>query len=586
MSRIDCETFLGLRDLLLDVESGRESVRGEGGDGSIDREAFDELRAHRDACESCRASLADVAELEASLYGLPGFEAPEIAISEFSSNGSTDADLRSSNDDSGRFRLWTSVLVSLAASWLVVLILSKPPSSDSVIGPYERSDPAPLTIALGSESALTARSGSSFEVVSLDHVELHDGWIDARVGATDLRLTIRQKSGRPVNHAVEPVARIDLRDALVAVRVRGSAIASLPKRKDDETMSSALKTVPVAAAVSVFVSIGTVTVMNSSGSTKVGPGEYAEVDAGVPPKVVALPEKVAELEKDLRDAQQALEKTQESAVKKIDTLVSRVQNLENENAKLAAAAGSATAAEKTSGEESTREAKIEASRELFAKLSSRGAMALQSSKLQDLVEQLDALGEDGIAIVAEAFASEDGGHRFLAAALAENLKDARLVEPLEKAALEDDNFMVRRMSSHALAFLGSEEAGDSLARIVSTEKRDAGVRVNAWYGLANLGREEAYSSFDSVLAGAGGDVTSDLVVSTAMQVRDPDQRLFPSLRRAYDNQQVSTSVKTRILQVLGTSETGAYTDFLSSVEQNASADQTLRDAAKKALGGE
>ena len=112
---------------------------------------------------------------------------------------------------------------------------------------------------------------------------------------------------------------------------------------------------------------------------------------------------------------------------------------------------------------------------------------------------------------------------------------------------------------------------------------DAGLPLNAWYGLSRLGRPEAAATLDRVLDRAGGDVPADMVVGAALKNKNP--ALLPALRKAYERETVSKAMKVNILRTLAKAETGEFDGFLREVESDANAEEELRNAAQSSLEG-
>jgi len=164
--------------------------------------------------------------------------------------------------------------------------------------------------------------------------------------------------------------------------------------------------------------------------------------------------------------------------------------------------------------------------------------------------------------------------------------DARhFLSIIRKVALEDKDFLVRRMSSHALALMESAKAGDALLEVLQKENDDMGVKINAWYGLAKLKRPEAVDTFENVLDAAGGDIPCDLLVNAALDVSIGNPTLLPALQKAYNRKQVSTWIKSKILQVLGKAEGVEYAPFLKGVAADSATEEALRKSARDALEG-
>jgi len=129
-------------------------------------------------------------------------------------------------------------------------------------------------------------------------------------------------------------------------------------------------------------------------------------------------------------------------------------------------------------------------RELFARMSDFGLGALGDPKFKGLLEAIKAAGKPGIEFLSEILRkSKTASERFLAAALLEGAADPSSVDALALALKNDDDEIVRRMASHALAVMGAP-SGEAPLRAATTEDKDWGVRVNSAYGLAKLGKED------------------------------------------------------------------------------------------------
>jgi HEAT repeat protein len=129
-------------------------------------------------------------------------------------------------------------------------------------------------------------------------------------------------------------------------------------------------------------------------------------------------------------------------------------------------------------------------RELFARLSDLGLAAFGDPKFKGALEAIKAAGKPAIEFLTETLRkSKSASERFLAAALLEGAADPSSVDALALALKNDDDDIVRRMASHALAVMGVSSAEVPL-RAATAEDKDWGVRVNSAYGLAKLGKED------------------------------------------------------------------------------------------------
>jgi len=137
----------------------------------------------------------------------------------------------------------------------------------------------------------------------------------------------------------------------------------------------------------------------------------------------------------------------------------------------------------------------------FAALAEKGMGALGDPDFRDLAQDLKKAGAKAIEDLAKRLlTAESATERFLAGALMETMGDAAAIPYLSQALGKDEDLLVRRMTSHALAVIGTEPALGPL-RAAMADDADWGVRVNSAYGVAKQGQadglkllEEAYSS--------------------------------------------------------------------------------------------
>jgi len=184
--------------------------------------------------------------------------------------------------------------------------------------------------------------------------------------------------------------------------------------------------------------------------------------------------------------------------KELERLRARIAELEHERASLPQDA--ATPKNDNLGSvapERPEEADPPAASELagaFQDLSKKGLSGYQSKGFHELADQIAAAGAEGLTVLYGALAKgETSTDRFLAAALLEEIGDPAAIPALSEALRGDADDLVRRMSSHALAVIGTAAAADPL-RLGMEQDRDWGVRVNSAYGLAKQGDERALRS--------------------------------------------------------------------------------------------
>jgi HEAT repeat protein len=126
----------------------------------------------------------------------------------------------------------------------------------------------------------------------------------------------------------------------------------------------------------------------------------------------------------------------------------------------------------------------------FKALVAKGLGAFGQEDFKTFAERARSAGQKGLDFLQEILLnSESGTERFMAAAVLEQLKNPNAIPSLIKALQEDGDMIVRRMSSHALAIIGTEAAEAPLRAAMGVDT-DWGVRVNSAYGLAKMGRED------------------------------------------------------------------------------------------------
>ena len=126
----------------------------------------------------------------------------------------------------------------------------------------------------------------------------------------------------------------------------------------------------------------------------------------------------------------------------------------------------------------------------FAKLGKKGLGAYMDPALKKLAERVKSGGPEALAAILDRLArAETGSERFVAAALLESVGNPEAFPGLSKAMMNDDDVLVRRMSSHAIAMIGTEAALAPLRGVMESTD-DWGVRVNAAYGVAAQKQED------------------------------------------------------------------------------------------------
>ncbi len=216
----------------------------------------------------------------------------------------------------------------------------------------------------------------------------------------------------------------------------------------------------------------------------------------------------------------------------------------------------------------------------FAEFADQGFAAFQSPEFGEFRDQLKSAGTDGTRFLMEALRSATtAGERFLAAALMESLKDASALPALVEALGKEEDLLVRRMISHAMAVLGTDAAEAPLRRAMTADA-DLGVRVNSAYGLAKLGREDGRRMLEEAYLSAGTPPEYRVpILSGLVDVAAPASA--PIFRR------ILTDTKELSYLLLAITALGKMkdTDSLASLQTLSVSDspETVRQAAKKAI---
>ncbi len=184
------------------------------------------------------------------------------------------------------------------------------------------------------------------------------------------------------------------------------------------------------------------------------------------------------------------------------------------NAGAAATAG-AVATDELNAADDASDADAQAVLAEFHALASHGLGALGRLADGKLVARFRALGDTGLELLTTLLRdAETSESRVLAAAILEKLGDRHAIPALDQA-LNDEDVLVRRMASHALATLDDDGAIAALERAMYDD-RDWGVRANAAYGLARLGRQQGIDALRRFYEDASIDPASKLAVLGGM----------------------------------------------------------------------
>ncbi len=210
-----------------------------------------------------------------------------------------------------------------------------------------------------------------------------------------------------------------------------------------------------------------------------------------------------------------------------------------------------------------------------------GMKILQLGKDNPLIRELAAMGPEGIAVLAKLLETGNQDQRFGAAALMAKLMDAGAVPHLEKAVFggdNDDNVLVQRMASSALAGIGGEASIPAMERILEHDL-DWGVRTNAAYGLAQMGRKEGIDWVRENYQSQTDSAAKLSLLAVMSQVGDPSY--LPDL---HETLKTETEYSKRYLAMRGIAKAARDESLplLEGIMNNPEEDKMIVTEAKKA----
>ena len=313
-----------------------------------------------------------------------------------------------------------------------------------------------------------------------------------------------------------------------------------------------------------------------------GPVVRTEDEASVRPEAVGT---IELLEQRLRDREAQVEELQrrladlENPARVLEEKDSEIRRLRE---KLAALPAPPPAGEEPESEEESPPRSKEEILSDFRELARKGvaAYAQLQAKNHPLVEEFRRLDGEGIDLLSGLLSEGGDSDRFLAAAMMEALKDPRAIGPLESAIFDGnaENVMVQRMSSHALAFLDSEEEIPALERVMK-EGSEWGVRINATYGLAKRGHRGAVQQLRQTYRDADDAISREQTFAVMAEVGEASY--LPLFQERLGKEE---TYSTRFVAVRGIAKVGdeASLPLLSAIAEDPGEDKALQVEAKKA----
>lgn len=327
-----------------------------------------------------------------------------------------------------------------------------------------------------------------------------------------------------------------------------------------------LGAVGAAAAIVVAVQSGEVEVANGHGSQAVAAGQQGAATAGAAPAVVE--ERVRVLEARVT----ALKQARDAEKARADRLEARVKMLTG---------GEGEAAAEPDGEEKPLRPLADVRADVEALIKEQGMQILGLPDDHALLAELARMGPAGLEVLGGLLTEGDQTQRFGAAALMEKLLDPAAIPLLERAIFSgdnDENLLVQRMASHALAKIGGEKAVPVLERIVA-EGGEWGMRTNAAYGLAEMGRKSGIDWLRESYATAEDGMAQMALLGAMAQVGDPSY--LPDLHRVLKEE---TEYSRRYIAVTGIAKAAREESLpvLEAIIDDPNEDKMIITEARKA----
>ncbi|MEZ4472887.1 MAG: HEAT repeat domain-containing protein [bacterium] len=391
-----------------------------------------------------------------------------------------------------------------------------------------------LTLA---SAELTLRLGPGASVTLGPRIKLHRGSLLA-TGATTIET---------------PAAEI--------VSDGGTFRVALDADARSEAMHPALShlATAAAAAATTFLLVraldGDATVRNAAGTTRVAAGEAGVVSAGEAPRVPAAGDD---------------DPLRERLAQRDDTIVrlkAKIRELER--------------VARTGDVAPRAPAEVEAAVRALAKEMGINAYTFLTPDAA-LMKELAALGPEGIKILSAMLRSGTDDERFVAAAMLEKLGDPSAVPALADLLFDpkNDNTLLQRMASHAMAIIGGEEAVGPLERVLEGEM-EWGIKANSAFGLAQMGRESGIDWMLETYTNASDPTVAAALLPAMAEVGDPSY--LPVFHRIL---QEESEYSKRYVALHGITKTGSRESLpvLQAIIDDPKADRALVTAAQKALG--
>ena len=214
--------------------------------------------------------------------------------------------------------------------------------------------------------------------------------------------------------------------------------------------------------------------------------------------------------------------------------------------------------------------------ELFAKMAASGGL----TGGVEVLAAMKAAGKAGVEFMVNVLrTSKVAMERLLAAAFLEQSGDAAAIEPLAVALKNDRDDIVRRMAARAIGVL-AQPAGEAPLRAAIADDSDWGVRVNASYGLAKLGKEDGLRLLREYYESA--ETPSEYRIGILMGLADV---AAPSTAPLFRKILADTKDASYLLTSIGALEKMKDADSIPALEKIAASThpEMVKQAATKAI---
>lgn len=525
--------------------------------GLLDLDEAAALEAHAARCPACGAALREEQAIESALRDALQVEAP----------ANLTADIKAVLAPRRRWTRWALGAIAAAAVLLLSITWPRPPTSviegDAIV--LRGGERINVTAATGLEPGDRVQVTTGVAHLEIDGTRVRLRAAEAVVLRTDRGPGPELKLRRGQALVIAPPAAhpFEISTAAGELQSTGGAfdVTLDPEQRDEVIMRGSIALVALTAAATVLIVKaldGDVQVQNAHGTATVKPGARAAAVADAPPNTLKGAD--AELRKALREARANLAR-KERAIERLEKQVAQLK----------------------SGMDAPDPRPVGEVLAELKSLAKEHGMALYGSITPNhpLFKELQAMGAEGITMLSDLLKTGTDTEKFVAAALMEKLLDPTAIPALSDALFGENkgNLLVQRMSSHALAIIGGEEAIGPLERAMN-DGPEWGVKGNAAYGLARMGHEggvawllEAYNTAEDPMIRA-------VALPAMADIGDPS---YLPVMHSLLQEETEYSKRTLALQGIAKAGQKESLPILEALIDDPEADKALLVEAKKAF---